>query len=68
MRDFALGPWELVIILFIASVWLVPFWRIFAKAGYAGALSLLMVVPVVNVALLYFLAFTEWPIFKRHTP
>jgi len=40
----------------------VVYWRIAAKAGYNGALSLLMIVPVVNFAILLIFAFTEWPI------
>lgn len=38
-----------------------PFWRIFRRAGFAGALSLLMFIPVVNIAMLFFLAFARWP-------
>lgn len=40
----------------------VPFWRIFEKAGLSGWWSIGMTIPVFNVALLYFLAFTEWPV------
>ena len=39
----------------------IPVWRICAKAGFAGALSLLMLVPVANYVLLFYLAFAEWP-------
>jgi hypothetical protein len=35
---------------------------IFRKAGFPAALSLLMFVPVVNVLLLYVLAFSRWKI------
>lgn len=38
-----------------------PFWRIFSRAGFAGALSLLMFIPVVNIVMLFFLAFARWP-------
>jgi len=37
-------------------------WKIFAKAGYRGALGLLMLVPFVNLIMLCVLAFGEWPI------
>jgi uncharacterized membrane protein len=40
-------------------------WRIFSRAGYAGALGLLMFVPIVNLVMLYVLAFREWPIYKE---
>lgn len=47
--------------LLMAALVVVPFWRIFTKAGYSGWFSLLMLVPVVNIAALYFLAFADWP-------
>jgi len=37
-------------------------WRIASKAGYPGALSLLMLVPFVNFVILIMFAFSEWPI------
>ncbi len=37
-------------------------WRIASKAGYNGALSLLMLVPFVNIVVLLVFAFSEWPI------
>jgi hypothetical protein len=40
----------------------VIYWRIFAKTGNNGALSLLMFVPLVNLFMLLYLAFSEWPI------
>ena len=62
------GPAELLIILFIVSVIVAPFSRIFAKAGYSGALALLMLVPVVNLIMLYFLAFADWPALRNRVP
>lgn len=52
------GP---LMMLVMAAVIIVPFWFIFSKAGYSKWLSLLMVVPLVNLVLLYFLAFSQWP-------
>jgi len=40
----------------------VPCWRIVGKAGYSGALSLLVLVPLVNIILLWVFAFSKWPI------
>ena len=56
-----LGLSELLILLFISGIFVVPFWQIFSKAGFPGALSLLMLVPVLNVLTLFYLAFAEWP-------
>lgn len=47
--------------LILAALVVVPFWRISARAGYPGWSSLLVLVPFLNVAYLYFLAFAEWP-------
>ena len=45
---------------------IVPYWRIFRKAGFPPALSILMIVPLVNIGMLYFLAFMDWPALKNH--
>ena len=56
---------EWIIILFISSIAFVlpviAFWKIFAKAGFPGALGLLMLVPIANVILSLYLAFAQWP-------
>jgi hypothetical protein len=44
---------------------LILYWRIFGKAGFSPALSLLMLLPLVNVVMLYYLAFGEWPSLKQ---
>ena len=61
-----------IIILVFSLVGLVGFifaiivyWRIFAKAGYSGALGLLMFVPIANIVMLCVLAFGEWPIYRE---
>lgn len=53
-------PWPLMLLVYTALI-IVPFWFIFRKAGYPPWLGLLMIVPVVNLAMLYFLAFSNWP-------
>lgn len=37
----------------------IPFWPIFRKAGFSGALSLLILVPGVNLILLYIVGFSR---------
>lgn len=56
MTESMHGLWMLI----FALVVVVPFWRICTKTGFPGALSLLMLVPLVNLGLLYFLAFSPW--------
>ncbi len=59
---FGLGLPELVIIMIIGIVIVLPNWKIFSKAGFSGWWSLLMVFPIINILLEYYLAFAEWPI------
>jgi hypothetical protein len=66
MWQFGLpGLIELLVVgmmLCVVAVFVVlPFWFIFKKAGFPGALSLLMLVPVVHLVMLFFLAFADWP-------
>ena len=54
----------LVIVPVMIVLTVLPFWRIFSKAGFHGALSLLMLIPLANVVMLFFLAFADWPALK----
>lgn len=65
-----LGITELVLILVAvvvaaALLTVLPFWFIFRKAGFHPALSLLMVIPFVDIVLKFYLAFADWPAQKR---
>ena len=59
-----LQPWHLIVLaaLFtpITVIVLPPFWVIFKKAGFQPILSVLIMVPLVNLILLYVVAFSEW--------
>jgi hypothetical protein len=59
-----LQPWHLLVLaaLFtpITVIVLPPFWVIFKKAGFQPILSVLMLVPLVNLVLLYVVAFSAW--------
>ena len=56
------SPWMM---LAVGVLLVVPVWRICAKAGYSGWLGLLVLVPIANLLLLYFLGFSEWPLERR---
>ena len=45
--------------------WTLIWWRIFRRAGFHGAMGLLMLIPAVNVILLFVLAFGGWPMEKE---
>ena len=56
-----LGPGGLIMSFFMVVLIILPFWFIFLKTGHSKWLSLLMVVPMINILMLYFLAFSNWP-------
>ena len=47
--------------LLAAILAVIPAWKIVSKAGYHGAWSLLIFVPLVNIIMMYVFAFTQWP-------
>ena len=49
-------PW-----LIVAAIAVVPFWRICKRVGHSPWLSLLTVIPLVNLIFIYYLAFSQWP-------
>jgi hypothetical protein len=67
------GPMELGLIFLLiipmmivgALITVIPFWKICAKAGFPGALSLLMLVPLANLILPFYLAFADWPALRQ---
>jgi hypothetical protein len=56
---------ELLFLLVGGTVIVIPLWKVFSKAGYPGALALGMILPLVNIVLLYFLGFSDWPVLKE---
>jgi uncharacterized membrane protein YhaH (DUF805 family) len=54
MATYSIVHWLIFGIIFIA--WIVPAWRITSKAGFPGAWSLIVLVPLVGFA------FMKWPI------
>jgi hypothetical protein len=56
--------WGMTWIVF-AVIAVVPFWRICTRVGHSPALSLLVVIPLVNLIFIYYLAFGDWPIDRK---
>ncbi len=50
-----------LLFLFFISIW----WMIFKKAGYGGAMGLLMFIPLVNFIVLLILAYGKWPVLRE---
>jgi hypothetical protein len=62
-----IGVQELMIILIglvvaISIVTMLPWFFIYKKAGFHPAMGCLMFVPLVNIVMMFILAFIEWPI------
>jgi uncharacterized membrane protein YhaH (DUF805 family) len=51
-----------IFVCMFLPVIVVPYWKIFHKAGFSGALSLLMLVPLVGIIVLYVVAFSKWTV------
>ncbi|MCE5333604.1 MAG: hypothetical protein LLG06_03350 [Desulfobacteraceae bacterium] len=66
-----LSATELLLILATGVLALLPFWIIIRRTGLPGPLSLCLLVPVLNLIILYYVAFARWPAVearKRFTP
>ncbi|PTR09063.1 hypothetical protein C8R32_104142 [Nitrosospira sp. Nsp5] len=61
MDDFEIVPWLIGAAIFIV----VPFWRIFARAGFKPVFSLLALIPGGILILLWVIAFAKWPAFTE---
>jgi hypothetical protein len=62
------GVFTIFIILFaliITIIQIVAFCKIFSKAGFSWALGLLMLVPIANIVMFFFLAFADWPVHRE---
>ena len=60
------GPTTSIVLIALFVVTLIvltiAFYTMFQKAGMAGALGLLMLIPVLNLGVALYLAFAEWPV------
>jgi uncharacterized membrane protein YhaH (DUF805 family) len=53
------------IVLVILAVKLLICCKIFSNAGYSWALGLLILIPIVNIIMAFYLAFADWPVNKE---
>lgn len=61
----AIGCVMILFALAMTVLMIVAYWKIFAKAGFSGALALLLLVPIANFIIILYLAFAEWPIHRE---
>ena len=52
-------------IIVVITLHIIVAWKITSKMGYPGAISLLLLLPIVNIVLYFIAAFSEWPIQKE---
>lgn len=60
-HDDSMHMFGSVWMILIGILLVIPFWRLCQRLGFPGALSLLVLVPLANIFLIYFLAFSRWP-------
>ena len=48
--------------LLMTVLQILVFCKIFSKAGFSWALGLLMLVPIANIIIIFYLAFADWPV------
>lgn len=57
----AMMPFFIIFGLLIVAIYIIPLWRICTKAGLAGPLSLVALIPGVGkIITLYIIAFSDW--------
>jgi hypothetical protein len=55
----------ILIALIAIAIKVLIFCKIFSKAGYSWVLGLLMLVPIADIIMAFFLAFADWPVQKQ---
>ena len=61
MDEFEILPWLIGVAIFVV----VPFWKIFARAGFKPVFSLFALIPGGILILLWVVAFAKWPAFTE---
>lgn len=57
-----------IFFLVFMAILVLPYWFIWKKAGFSPWLSLLMFIPLVNLVMLYVLAFSQWKVVPAPQP
>ena len=52
----------LVMMTIPALILIIPLFQLWKRTGHSGWISLLMLIPVVNLIMVYVLAFKAWPV------
>ncbi|RPJ32992.1 MAG: hypothetical protein EHM35_10950 [Planctomycetaceae bacterium] len=54
-----------LVTLVVTVITALVYCKVFSKAGFNWALGLLMLAPVANIVVLFYLAFVDWPIHRE---
>jgi len=60
-----LGFLAALFVLVVIAIKLLICCKIFSKAGYSWAMGLLMLIPIANIIMAFYLAFADWPVNKE---
>jgi uncharacterized membrane protein YhaH (DUF805 family) len=52
---------HILIVIAVLVIYFIPAIKILNKAGYSGWWSLLLLVPLVNIVMIFVFAFADWP-------
>jgi hypothetical protein len=58
-------PELLILLVFVPVLIVIPFWKIFRKAGFPGALSILVAIPFAGLIVVYVVAYSDWPALRN---
>ncbi len=65
--DDSIGPiFGIILAVALLVLYFVPLVKILHKAGYSGWWSLTILIPLVNIIMLYVFAFSDWPALRNH--
>ncbi|MBV1702685.1 MAG: hypothetical protein KGQ46_12785 [Hyphomicrobiales bacterium] len=56
-----ISPIHWLLALVVLAIVVIPYWKIFPRAGWPAPLALLMLFPPLHLIILYILAFKKWP-------
>lgn len=59
--------WHLIAYTVIGALIVLIYGRILIKAGYSRWLSLVLLVPLINLIMIWVFAFSKWPNLERKT-
>lgn len=59
MGGMSIFHWLIVVAVLV--LYFIPVVKILRKAGYSGWWSLILLIPLVNIIMIYVFAFADWP-------